>query len=312
MLANISVIIPVYNAEFFLRKAVESALALQEVGEVILVEDSSPDNALMVCKQLLSEYKMVKLLQHPGGLNRGAGSSRNLGITNALFTYIAFLDADDYYLPNRFKKDKEVFMSDKSIEGVYNAVGPFAIDDEGQNRMNSNGAQTIAMHNSYSADELFEKMEPIGASGFFHLDGLTLKKSAIEKSGLMNMQLALSQDTHFCIKLAAVCKLMPGELKCNTALYGVHQNNRCQFPEKLTFNRPYLFYDLYKWGISKKISQCRIYLLWHRFYQYHLLVNKPNRQAQLMLLFKEGINNPFLFKSSFFLKQLPLLHRIIS
>ncbi len=45
----VSVIIPVYNAEKFLRNAIESAVQLEEVGEVILVEDASPDNALMIC-----------------------------------------------------------------------------------------------------------------------------------------------------------------------------------------------------------------------------------------------------------------------
>ena len=43
---EVSVITPVYNAENFLRKAVESAVNLEEVGEIILIEDQSPDNAL--------------------------------------------------------------------------------------------------------------------------------------------------------------------------------------------------------------------------------------------------------------------------
>ena len=96
---EISVIIPVYNAAAYVRQAVESALAQPEVREVLLVEDGSPDNALEVCQQLAAEHQRVILLHHPNGENRGAGASRNLGMRNAHFPIIAFLDADDYYLP---------------------------------------------------------------------------------------------------------------------------------------------------------------------------------------------------------------------
>ncbi len=49
---KISVIIPVYNAEKYVTQAVESALQFDEVYEVVLVEDKSPDNALQVCRNL--------------------------------------------------------------------------------------------------------------------------------------------------------------------------------------------------------------------------------------------------------------------
>lgn len=58
---KISVITPVYNAEKYIAKAVESCLQFAEVYEVILVEDQSPDNALEVCKNLAEKYDRVKL-----------------------------------------------------------------------------------------------------------------------------------------------------------------------------------------------------------------------------------------------------------
>ena len=62
---KISVIIPVYNAESYLRKAVQSAVNLVEVGEIILIEDQSPDNALVLAKKLEQEFEKVKLFLHP-------------------------------------------------------------------------------------------------------------------------------------------------------------------------------------------------------------------------------------------------------
>ena len=83
MTFEVSVIIPVYNAEKFVRNAVLSALACEEVAEIVLVEDQSPDNAFEVCKSLEKEFDQVKLIQHSDQGNHGAGASRNLGIRNA-------------------------------------------------------------------------------------------------------------------------------------------------------------------------------------------------------------------------------------
>ncbi|MCP4687681.1 MAG: glycosyltransferase family 2 protein, partial [Desulfobacterales bacterium] len=120
---KISVIIPVYNAETFIEEAVQSALGQPETGEVILIEDGSTDNSLTVCRELEKASSRVRLLRHPGGGNRGAGPSRNLGILNATYDYIAFLDADDFYLPGRFAAASQIFAQDPLIDGVYGATG---------------------------------------------------------------------------------------------------------------------------------------------------------------------------------------------
>jgi len=104
---KVSVVIPAYNAEKLIIKAVESALQFKEVDEVLLVEDGSSDNTLDICKQLGNEYHKVKVYHHLNGINKGAGASRNLGIKKAANDYIAFLDADDYFLPNRFDAEKK-------------------------------------------------------------------------------------------------------------------------------------------------------------------------------------------------------------
>src|SRR6187401_917604 len=106
---DISVIIPVFKAEKHIRKAVESALQFDEVKEVILIEDGSPDNSLSVCIALCKEFPRVKLFRHTDEKNHGAGASRNLGLSNASCNFIAFLDADDYFLSNRFDTEQEIF-----------------------------------------------------------------------------------------------------------------------------------------------------------------------------------------------------------
>jgi len=96
---KISVIIPCYNSEKFLNKAVESVLnqTLQEL-EIILVDDGSTDKT----PTLLQQYKMsdnrVEVITHPK--NFGLGAARNSGINHAKGKYLFFLDSDDYIHPN--------------------------------------------------------------------------------------------------------------------------------------------------------------------------------------------------------------------
>jgi len=133
------VIIPVYNAAAYLTQAVESALAQPETAEVLLIEDGSPDNALDVCEELAGKYDKVRLLRHPNGENRGAGASRNLGMRNAKFDFIAFLDADDYYLPGRFAAASKIFRLDPACEGVYEAVAMQVESADGMERWQAAG-----------------------------------------------------------------------------------------------------------------------------------------------------------------------------
>jgi len=91
--------------------------SIQEyVHEVILAEDGSSDNSLVVCTALAEANPKVKLFRHPDGKNRGAGATRNLGVLNAQCDLIAFLDADDIYLPKRFNQPVSVLRRVMRLE----------------------------------------------------------------------------------------------------------------------------------------------------------------------------------------------------
>ena len=222
---NVSVIIPVYNAERFIVSAVESALAQSETAEVILIEDNSPDNALEVCKGLEERHAKVRLLRHEGGVNRGAGESRNLGIRNARYEYIAFLDADDYYLENRFAKAAQILSEDKSVDGVYEAVGSEFENEESERRYYATHVSAIAtVDNGINPEELFHYLVA-GNAGYIHLNGLVVKKTGLEAVGLLP-ELRLHQDMVLCVKLAAMLKLVGGETTAPIAIRRLHLENR--------------------------------------------------------------------------------------
>lgn len=223
-----SVIIPVYNAEKYVTKAVESALQFDEVYEVILVEDQSPDNALEVCKKLSEKYDRVKLYQHPDKGNHGAGASRNLGIENATSDFIAFLDADDFYLPNRFDAEKELFKNPE-VDGVYGAIGVHYWSEKAKEQyFPVYGDKLTTVYKRYPAEDVFPGLIGMrGSFGLFSIDALTIRKSALEKmDALMKTDLKLHQDTDFLIRLAFYTKLYPGILDQAVAVRGVHESNR--------------------------------------------------------------------------------------
>ena len=98
----VSVIIPVYKAEEFIRKCVGSVMAqtLQDI-EIICVDDGSPDNSLAILKELAVEDDRVKVISQPNG---GAGAARNNGLRHATGEYLSFLDADDFFEPNMLEE----------------------------------------------------------------------------------------------------------------------------------------------------------------------------------------------------------------
>jgi glycosyltransferase involved in cell wall biosynthesis len=267
---NISVIIPVYNAEMYVRKAVESALQFEEVKEVILIEDGSPDNALEVCRQLVKEDVRVKLFQHPNGENKGAGASRNVGIENATCEYIAFLDADDYYLPNRFDKDKEIFANTPDAEGVYNAMGFYNYKF---NKVVTKRLTTITQ--KVPPEKLFfQQMGILHSKGYFTICTLTVKREVFKKTGLFNHNLILHQDTDWITKLVLTSRLYSGNITKATAMRGVHDKNRSINNPKRYQTNLLLLNSLKKWMDDNNID-------W-----------KYKRLTEASLTLFEALNNP--------------------
>ncbi len=90
----LSVIVPVYNAEKYLRRCIESILnqTLSDL-ELILVDDGSPDNSGSICDEYAKKDDRVKVIHKENG---GAASARNAGLDLAEGKYIGFCDSDDY------------------------------------------------------------------------------------------------------------------------------------------------------------------------------------------------------------------------
>lgn len=109
----VSVIMIFLNAAEFLEAAIKSVLAqTYENWELFLIDDGSSDTSGQIALQYALQYpgKMI-YLDHPDHLNRGKGISRNLGIRHARGEYVAFLDADDLWLPSKLEEQVAVLSA---------------------------------------------------------------------------------------------------------------------------------------------------------------------------------------------------------
>lgn len=99
---KVSIIVPIYNVEQFLKQCVDSLLnqTLQGI-EVILVDDGSPDSCPEICEEYKQKDKRVKVIHK---LNGGLSDARNAGLNVAEGKYVAFVDSDDYVNLQMFEK----------------------------------------------------------------------------------------------------------------------------------------------------------------------------------------------------------------
>lgn len=108
---DISVVIPMYNAEKTIERSLNSIKSQNfKFNEVIIVNDGSTDNSLAIAKAFANANPdlNIKLLNQR---NSGVSASRNRGINESNAQYIAFLDADDEWLPNKTKRQVEVIKA---------------------------------------------------------------------------------------------------------------------------------------------------------------------------------------------------------
>lgn len=100
---RLSVVVPVYNVESYLRKCVDSLLdqdLTEDEYEIVLVDDGSTDHCGAICDEYASRYPHVVALHQPNG---GLSAARNSGIDMAQGNYVMFVDSDDYLDSNVLK-----------------------------------------------------------------------------------------------------------------------------------------------------------------------------------------------------------------
>lgn len=126
----VSIIMPMYNAEKFIRQSIESVLKQTYTNwELLIIDDCSTDQSKKIVFEFINECKKIKYLKHEENL--GVAEARNTGINNSNGRFIAFLDTDDIWKSKKLEKQIK-FMINNNYVFTYTSYG---IVDSNNNKL---------------------------------------------------------------------------------------------------------------------------------------------------------------------------------
>jgi len=264
---KISIIIPVYNVEKYLKRCVDSLLCqtLKDI-EIILVDDSSTDNSPRICDEYLKTDERVKVIHKP---NQGAGMARNSGLEIANGDYVGFVDSDDYVDLNMYKAlyDTAVkYDADLVMSGVRYVDGNM-FEKQGE----------IIEKSFFDADTVFEtendikklRLGIVGAPPEAKDDsryGMSVWKNLFRRDVIVNNNLKfmsereiLSEDALFMIDYISVINKAVG---INGAFYNYCRNEDSisKSYKKDRFDKSMYFLDEIEKRFQNDTDEYKIYL----------------------------------------------------
>ena len=123
---EITVIIPSYNCHGHLEKAIKSVMGQSfKNWQLIVFDDGSTDNSLQLIETLAKNNSKIKLLRHPGGINKGLPETLKKALSCVKTKYTAFLECDDYWHQDYLKEKAAVLQANPEVKIIYNNVSLF-------------------------------------------------------------------------------------------------------------------------------------------------------------------------------------------
>jgi glycosyltransferase involved in cell wall biosynthesis len=179
----VSVIIAFYNEERFLDEAIKSILnQTYEEWELILVDDGSNDSSSRIANKYANKNRKVFYIEHENHSNKGVSASRNTGIYKANGKYIAFLDADDIWLPDKLNLQVDLMLANPEVGLIGEASEYWYYDhtDESKNRIKPIGKERDRVFLPY---ELIQVLYPLSSYQAPAPSGIMVKTEVARKHG---------------------------------------------------------------------------------------------------------------------------------
>lgn len=196
----VSVVIPTHNRCDLLQRAIKSVQSQSYTDlEIIIVSDGSTDETEKIVGTLADLDHRIRLIAyHPA---KGGNTARNIGIEAANGEYIAFLDDDDEWLPEKIEKQLEVMKSDPEIGLVYTGVQILYVNEVIS--YNTKARNSGDMHTEILLDNF------IGTTST-----VMLKKDILPYTGMFDINLRALQDYDLWIRVCQKCRVgvVPEEL----------------------------------------------------------------------------------------------------
>jgi glycosyltransferase involved in cell wall biosynthesis len=187
-MVTVSVVIPTFNHQTFISAAVESALAqtLRPL-EVIVVDDGSTDATVEILAPYLSR---IRLVRQP---NQGVSAARNVGAGRATGEVLAFLDADDLWLPGKLERQVQRLRSDPGLGLVH--CGMEEVDGQG----NPLRERLDGMEGWVAPELLLFRQSVILGAGSSAL----IRRDVFQQVGGFDSRLSTSADWDLCYRIAS-------------------------------------------------------------------------------------------------------------
>ena len=217
---KVSVVIPVFNGENYIDHSIKSCLIQDEVGEIIVIDDGSLDSTCEIVQKLgnLDQRIILKKLDK----NYGSSKARNIGIDLSNCELISFLDADDYFLPNRFAKGINCLKKYPEIHGTYEPIKNFFEKNYKYSREAE--ANIVFLTEDVKETQLFDYLIKDNKS-FFSIISLILRSESIKGKIYFDEDFKYGQDIDYLYNVTRNLILKNANVKEIKILRRIHNSN---------------------------------------------------------------------------------------
>ena len=218
---RVSVIIIVLNGEAYIEEAVQSVQQqTHQDWELLIVDDGSSDGTLSIARRFRESDDRIRLLQHRNSVTLGMSKTRNLGLGEAAGEYVAFLDADDAWLPNKVAEQIALLESHPSAAMVYGRTIIWNAWSGGQDFFYDLG---VTPNRLYEPPKLFFQLLENQYQTPTTCNAMVQRQAALEVGGFDDRFLGMFEDQVFFAKMLA---LHPVYVSNRTwAKYRQHENS---------------------------------------------------------------------------------------
>lgn len=276
----VSVIVPIYNVEKYLKRCIDSILNQTYKNlEIILIDDGSPDKCPEICDEYAKTDKRIKVIHKQ---NAGVSAARNDGLAIANGDLIGFVDPDDCVHPSMYEEMVKYLVS-QNCDLVSCAFSEFS-DENNISDIDLSSYRKETLERNAAIRKSFEENIK-----FIKYVWSLLIKSEVAKSVKFDCSLAYGEDTKYAYEV--IMKTMyVGFIYAPLYNYFKNENGAASLADSKKFAEVlYLFYDIYLsvCTIRDKATQKEAYLFFLRIFSHNIFrVNKSDLKKLRGLIFK--------------------------
>lgn len=194
---DVDVVVPVFNGGRYVRQCLESILAqTYAASRIIVVDDGSTDSTPDIVLELRASDSRIELVRQP---HRGVSAARNRGIEMSTAPFIAFVDSDDIWLPEKLREQVNVFRQATPDVGFVHSS--YILIDE-----NGDGAPGV-VHPPRLRGDIFEPLlhdsYPMSGSA----SSVMVRRRVLDRAGPWDENLYFAEDFDLWLRLAAISKV---------------------------------------------------------------------------------------------------------